>query len=72
MNITAIEVSTTHVTLTECLPEDCDTNRLFGGYILKFIDEKVSLVFVMFCGPVVVQIVQNLNTTIQMIQKFLS
>jgi hypothetical protein len=34
-----------------------DSNGLFGSQMLQLLDEPVSLIFVMLCGPMVVEIV---------------
>ena len=49
-------------------PKDRNADRLFGSEILEILDKIISFVFVMPCCPVIVQVIEDLDTAIELIQ----
>jgi hypothetical protein len=46
-----------------------DSNRLCCCQMLQFLDEPISFVFVMFCCPVIIQIIQDLDSAIKFVNE---
>lgn len=50
------------------IPEDCDTNRSVRRKILQVLKNNPALVLVALRGPVVIQIIQNLDTAVKLVE----
>ena len=68
MNIAPNRESVSQVaTNVVTVPKYCNSDRLLRSQLLEFLNKPVSLVLVVLGRPVIVKVVQNLNTSIELI-----
>ena len=64
-----VAVELTDSTQVHITTQDGDTNALLGGKLLQFLNEPITLCFVMFRSPVVIEIIQDFNATIELVDE---
>lgn len=50
------------------IPENRNANRSVRGKILQVLYDDLTLILVVLCGPMVVQVVQHLDATVKFIE----
>ena len=49
--------------------EDCHSNRVLAGKLLQLLDQHLALLFVLVCGVVIVQVIQQIDLTVKVVEK---